>query len=56
MKANYEIACKYRAGVICVGKGDYVPQTQNCDKCGFCPAVEQKRKENLRVRRGNDEQ
>lgn len=47
----HEVVCKYRAqGVICLSLSDYYGKTANCEKCGWCPEVEARRKEAVRER------
>jgi|GEM_PF-6374262 len=48
VKTKQELICKHReAGIICKREG--VNGTYgNCDKCGWCPETEKKRKEKYR--------
>lgn len=43
-KKGTEFDCRYNSGVIC-----YI--ALNCAKCGWCPAVSERRKEKIRAER-----
>lgn len=48
----HEVVCKYREqAVICLALADSYGKKANCEKCGFCPDVEQRRKEAIRAAR-----